>query len=259
VCPVEHTVRIRREDADEIGAAFAEEAERLARLLDEHAAAMVTEPALGDPASRDFAAALTQRLTHGPDSYLGRARRYVDGLRAVAGQPRRSPATTGPAAAPELGIGYHRYEGYPLREKLAWVAQDGTRTLVAAQEALRALGRDLAASETRLRAAVTRLDGMWLGTAGATAVSAMVAATQIGAQLAAVRRTRYAMPRGVSPRDGVDLSDGRLARLFDVQTDLGPKVLRRRTEEDEVNRQLYLLESAARVHLAAIPAPDGRP
>lgn len=258
MCRVEDTLRVRRENAHEIGAAFAEEAERMARRLREHAARMVTEPALGDPASRDFAAALNQRLVHGEDSYLGRARRYVEELRVVAGLPRRSRDTA--TATPEVGIGYHRYEGYPLEEKIAWVARDtGTRSLAAAQEALRALGRDLVASETRLRAIVTRLDGMWLGTAGTTAVSAMVAATQIGAQLDAVQRARYAMPRAAPPREDADCVDGRVGYLFDVQTDFDRRVLRRRTAEDEANRQLYLLESAARVHLAAIPAPGGRP
>ncbi|WP_459716055.1 hypothetical protein [Actinophytocola sp. KF-1] len=255
---MEDTLRTHRENAQEIGAAFAGEADRMAARLRELAARMVTEPALGDPASADFAAALNRRLTDGDGSYLGRARQYVEELRAVAGTGGRSPGTTG--TAPGTGVGYHRYEGYPLEEKIAWAARDGgTRTLVAAQDALRALGRELVASETRLRAVVTRLGGRWLGTAGTTAVSAMVAATQLGAQLEAVKRARYAMPRAAPPRDGVDRADGRIAYLFDVQTDVDERVLRRRAAEDEADRQLYLLESASRVHLAAIPVPGGQP
>ncbi len=257
MCRVEDTLRMREENAHEISAAFAEEADRMAERLREHAARMVTEPALGDPASADFAAALNRRLGHGDDSYLGRARQYVEELRVVACTAKRAPGTT--TATPETGIGYHRYEGYPLEEKIAWVAQDaGTRTLAAAQEALRALGRDLVESETRLRAVVTRLGGMWLGTTGTTAVSAMVAATQLGAQLDAVKRARYAMPGAAPPPDCVDRADGRIACLFAVQTDFDQRVLRRRAAEDAADRQLYLLESASRVHLAAIPVPGGQ-
>ena len=77
-------LRVPAGHAATISRAFADEADRMAGLLRAHAARLVTEPALGDPASREFAAALNQRLVDGDDSYLRRALRYVDDLHAAA-------------------------------------------------------------------------------------------------------------------------------------------------------------------------------
>lgn len=77
---------VNRENVLQIGGAFAAEAARLRARLDEHEARMLTEPALGDPASADFADALNERLVYGADSYVSRARAYVDELDNVARQ-----------------------------------------------------------------------------------------------------------------------------------------------------------------------------
>lgn len=77
-------LRVPSEHAATISGAFADEADRMAGRLRAHAARLVTEPALGDPASRDFAAALNRLLVDGDDSYLRRAQRYVDELHAAA-------------------------------------------------------------------------------------------------------------------------------------------------------------------------------
>jgi hypothetical protein len=79
-----------------IGGAFRDEAERLRRRVEGYAERMLTRPALGDPASQDFAAALNGRLVHDTDSYLNRARAYVAELRGVADQ----------CAATALAYGY---------------------------------------------------------------------------------------------------------------------------------------------------------
>jgi len=70
----------------QIGRAFVDEANRLQERLRQHSAAMVTQPALGDPASADFAGALNTRLVTAPDSYVNRAQAYIDELRRVAAQ-----------------------------------------------------------------------------------------------------------------------------------------------------------------------------
>jgi hypothetical protein len=77
---------VNRDTVVQIGAAFAAEATRLRARLDEHRVTMRTEPALGDPASADFAAALNEKLVDGADSYLSRAQAYADELDGVAEQ-----------------------------------------------------------------------------------------------------------------------------------------------------------------------------
>lgn len=77
---------VNRENVLRIGGAFAAEAARFQARLAEHEARMRTEPALGDPASADFANALNERLVDGADSYVSRARAYIDELTGVAEQ-----------------------------------------------------------------------------------------------------------------------------------------------------------------------------
>lgn len=78
-----------------IGAAFHAEAERIDGLVETFAGQMVTAPALGDPASADYAAALSALLVHNPDSYVVRAREYVAELRGVAAECEASARTYG--------------------------------------------------------------------------------------------------------------------------------------------------------------------
>jgi hypothetical protein len=77
---------ISRDNVLEIGRAFVDEADRLQGRLQQHRAAMFTQPALGDPASADFAGALNTRLVTAPNSYVNRAQAYIDELRRVADQ-----------------------------------------------------------------------------------------------------------------------------------------------------------------------------
>jgi hypothetical protein len=77
---------ISRDNVLQIGRAFADEASRLQERLRLHGKRMFTEPALGDPASVDFATALNARFVRDPDSYLNRAQDYIDELTKVAEQ-----------------------------------------------------------------------------------------------------------------------------------------------------------------------------
>ncbi|HEX6354109.1 hypothetical protein [Actinophytocola sp.] len=77
---------VNRDNVLQIGAAFAAEATRLQDQLDEYRDRMLTKPALGDPASADFATALDQRLVWADDSYANRAQQYIDVLHGVADQ-----------------------------------------------------------------------------------------------------------------------------------------------------------------------------
>jgi hypothetical protein len=88
-------VTVHKENVLTIGAAFHAEAERIDGLVAAFAEQMVTRPAMGDPASADYAAALNQRLVHDPDSYVVRARAYVAELRGIATQCQESARTYG--------------------------------------------------------------------------------------------------------------------------------------------------------------------
>lgn len=86
---------VDEENVLEIGAAFLGEARRLAELVDALAGRMVTGPALGDPASADYAEELNQRLVVREDSYVARARGYVAELHGVARQCEASARAYG--------------------------------------------------------------------------------------------------------------------------------------------------------------------
>jgi hypothetical protein len=88
-------VTVHKENVLAIGAAFHAEAKRIEGLVGEVSAQMVTTPALGDPASADYAAALSQLLVHNEDSYVERARAYVTELRGVATQCEESARAYG--------------------------------------------------------------------------------------------------------------------------------------------------------------------
>lgn len=77
---------VNRENVLAIGAAFAAEAARMQDQLTEYRDRMLTKPALGDPASGDFANALNQKLVLAEDSYANRAQDYIDVLHGVAAQ-----------------------------------------------------------------------------------------------------------------------------------------------------------------------------
>ncbi|GAB3435134.1 hypothetical protein [Actinophytocola sediminis] len=174
------------------------------------------------------------------------------------------------------GIGFYRYQGFPLEEKIAWVAAGpGASALADAQSALGELGNDLIESEQVLRELVNSLGGEWSGSAGAAAGASMVSAanwsadsapvtgeagSQVGLQSESVTRTRYGMP-GSAPQaeygfgdafgDAINLQTG---NLFDVQTDFDEQVAQRRAADEEANRLLYAHEATTRATLAAIPA-----
>lgn len=76
--------RVSKENVLQIGGAFAAEADRMAGRMVDHAGRLLTAPALGDPASDDFAVALNARLVYDEDSYVRRANSYVDELRGAA-------------------------------------------------------------------------------------------------------------------------------------------------------------------------------
>lgn len=188
------------------------------------------------------------------------------------------PEQSGPAGF-GLGIGFYQYEGFPLEQKISWMAQGpGASVLAEAQAAVVDLGNDLIESEQTLRDLVNRLGGEWTGSAGGAAGRSMVTAaswsagsapvtgeagSQVGLQGESVERTRYGMP-GAAPRpeygfgdafgDAVNLTTG---NLFDVQTDFDEQVAARRAADDEANRLLYAHEQATRTNLAAI-APLAR-
>ncbi|QFZ18383.1 hypothetical protein [Saccharothrix syringae] len=86
---------VGKENVLEIGAAFQAEARRLDELVGGLAERMVTRPALGDPASVDYAEELNQRLTLREDSYTARARGYVAELRGIARQCEASARAYG--------------------------------------------------------------------------------------------------------------------------------------------------------------------
>lgn len=86
---------VNEDNVLEIGRAFEAEAARMEQRLVRHGARMRTVSALGDPASRDFAPALNERLVDGEDSYLSRALAYVRELRGVAEQCRTSALAYG--------------------------------------------------------------------------------------------------------------------------------------------------------------------
>ena len=77
---------VNRDNVLQIGGAFAVEARRMQDRLDGYRDRMITSPALGDPASGDFALALNRRLVLDDDSYVNRAQGYVDQLVGVAEQ-----------------------------------------------------------------------------------------------------------------------------------------------------------------------------
>jgi hypothetical protein len=77
---------VNRDNVLRIGGAFAVEAKRMQDRLDGYRERMITSPALGDPASADFADALNRRLVLDDDSYVNRAQGYVDELVNVAEQ-----------------------------------------------------------------------------------------------------------------------------------------------------------------------------
>jgi hypothetical protein len=77
---------VNRDNVLQIGAAFAAEAARLQDQLDQYRDRMLSNPALGDPASNDFAGALNEKLVMADDSYANRAQEYIDVLRGVADQ-----------------------------------------------------------------------------------------------------------------------------------------------------------------------------
>lgn len=102
---------------------------------------MLTSPALGDPASADFAIALNRRLVLDEDSYVNRAQGYVNELTGVAEQCA--------ASAREYGH---------TDEQIAWMQEGpGSIVLTGAQSALSELGGALIESEAALRDQVSRL------------------------------------------------------------------------------------------------------
>ena len=86
---------MQKENVLAIGAAFHAEAERIDGLVSAFAEQVMTRPAMGDPASADYAAALGQLLATNPDSYVARARAYVTELRGVATQCEESARAYG--------------------------------------------------------------------------------------------------------------------------------------------------------------------
>lgn len=162
-------------------------------------------------------------------------------------------------------IGYYRYEGFALEQKIAWVRDGkGSRALAEAQAALAALGRDLIESERTLRDLVTKLGGSWEGSAGAawsadSGPAADLAGARVTLQTESVDRTRYGMP-GAAPAPEYGFWDAagdafnlQTSNLFDVQTDFDDQVARRRAADEEANRVLYEHETSSRANLAGLP------
>jgi hypothetical protein len=69
-----------RDNVLQIGALIQRKAEELQERVEYHARRMITEPALGDPASADGARVLNEKLVFATDSYANRARQYVRNL-----------------------------------------------------------------------------------------------------------------------------------------------------------------------------------
>lgn len=158
-------------------------------------------------------------------------------------------------------IGYYRYEGFALEQKIAWVRDGrGSRALVEAQTALAGLGLDLIESERTLRDLVTKLGGNWEGSTGlAAGPAADLARSRMTLQTRSVDRTVYGMPGAApAPEYGLwdaasDASTIRTSDLFDVQTDFDDQVARRRAADAEANRVLHEHEAASRANLAGLP------
>lgn len=174
-------------------------------------------------------------------------------------------------------IGYYRYEGYPLEQKIGWI-RDGTgpSALGGAQEALVGLTAALTESEERLHRLVRKLGGSWKGSAAENAGTSVRKAltwsadsgqvtgdakTSVDLQAERVALTRNLTPGCApgSPEYGLDdaLADSFNAMtggLFDVQTNFDEQAARRRALEEEVDRVLYAHEAASRANLAAVPA-----
>ncbi|GAB2843996.1 PPE domain-containing protein [Lentzea nigeriaca] len=173
-------------------------------------------------------------------------------------------------------IGYYRYEGYPLEQKIAWIRQGtGPSALTGAQDALRSLSVALIESEQRLHDIVTKLGGAWSGAAADAAGAAMKqtatwsgetgeltgdAWTSVELQAEQVERARSLTPGSAPAAEyGFDdaLADSFNATsggLFDVQTNFDEQAARRKAIDEEVNRILYAHEAASRTNLAAVPA-----
>jgi len=184
-----------------------------------------------------------------------------------------------------VDIGYYRYEGYSLEEKIAWTQQDaGKETLSEAQLALNDLGEDLIASDIALRLRVSELGGSWEGMAAAAAGRAMMTAAswssssvpaatlacvQMGLQAESVHRTKYGMPPSApQPTYGFgDVVEGAVtdtintvtANIFDIQTNYDEQVALRQQAGEQANRLLYEHETASRANLHALPVLDPIP
>jgi hypothetical protein len=175
-----------------------------------------------------------------------------------------------------MGIGFYRYEGFPLEQKIAWVRQGrGPGALSEALQALADLGGDFIESEQTLSRLVNQLGGNWEGGAATAAGSAMQraamwpaasepvtsqAGTGVELQTESVERTRHGMP-GSAPRPEYGFDDAlgdafnqQTWNLFDVQTNFDEQVAQRRAADQEANRILYEHESASRANLAVMPA-----
>ncbi|SDG94338.1 PPE family protein [Lentzea fradiae] len=174
-------------------------------------------------------------------------------------------------------IGYYRYEGYPLEQKIGWIRDGaGPSALSGAQDALVGLTTALADSEERLRRLVEELGGSWKGAAAENAGKSVRRAltwsgdsgqvtgdakTSVDLQAEQVALTRNLTPGCApgSPEYGLDdaLADGFNAvtgGLFDVQTNFDEQAAKRRALEEQVDRVLYAHEAASRTNLAAVPA-----
>ncbi|QFZ18384.1 PPE domain-containing protein [Saccharothrix syringae] len=174
-----------------------------------------------------------------------------------------------------MAVGYYRYEGFPLEQKIEWIRQGaGPAALADARAALVELTDALVESEQRLRDLVARLGGEWEGSAAVEAAAAVrqaalwsgdsgaltqTAGAQVDLQAEQVQRTTYAMP-GSAPRPEYGFDDAlgdsfnlSTQNLFDVQTDFDEQVARRRAADAEANRVLYEHEAACRANVESLP------
>ncbi len=180
------------------------------------------------------------------------------------------------------GIGDHRYEGYPLAEKHAWMQQGrGARAALDAQFELGKLAELLGGSDRALETGLRTLNVAWQGSAAEAAAGAvrrhveqLRTAGSRGSQAAgtvdhygssfAVTKQKIAAPidEGGNSFWGRALDEALgearefAADVFDVQSDYTRRVTANRSADTAANEALYAHQAASQLALARFPITD---
>ncbi|GGM65494.1 hypothetical protein GCM10012275_40070 [Longimycelium tulufanense] len=180
-----------------------------------------------------------------------------------------------------LDVGYYRYQGFDLKEKIGWAQQGaGPTVLGETARAVNGLGNDLIESEERLKSVLRDLGAEWEGSAASSAGAAMqraalwsgdsghvsqTAGTQVSAQGDTATHTKNSMPNEseIPAIDGWDKFKkgmslgGKIGFGLDVQTSFDDKAAEKRALDQKVNELLQQHESASRSNVQAIePVPE---